>query len=349
MGKSVLLALSGGLDSTVTAILLKKQGYKVYGIHFALYTDDNKEKQEELNGITKKLDIPLYLLDIKNTFNNTVVKYFTTEYLNGRTPCPCSFCNMNIKWDALYKYAEKKGIDYIATGHYVKKTSHNSVPRIKQSEDIQKDQSYFLWGLPPRIISKSITPLGNFLKSEVRDIARSNGFTNLASKPESMGVCFLSGENYRDFLRSRINSNKKGPVLTADGNYVSEHKGIYNFTIGQKKDISNLQRGYCVTQIDAENNSIIVGPWDNLFYNTIRLKNCLTPSLPKGYHYKMKLMIRGFGKNPQKECTILIERDNKTTVYLVDPAWAPMYGQPAAIYKDDVLLGGGYLYDYYNR
>ncbi|MFP4556009.1 MAG: tRNA 2-thiouridine(34) synthase MnmA [Bacteroidales bacterium] len=349
MCKSVLVAISGGLDSTVTAILLKKQGYSVSGIHFALYNEDEKEKRENLYNLTEKIGVPLEIIDIKETFERTVIQYFTSEYQKGCTPCPCSFCNTNIKWDILHNYATQNDFNYIATGHYVRKTLHKSVPRIKQSKDKHKDQSYFLWGLSPEIISKSVTPLGDYLKSEVREIAKTNGFSNLASKPESMGICFLKGKNYREFIESTAYEPFKGPILLENGNYHGEHNGIYNFTIGQKKGICNLPKEYCVTKIDAASNSIVVGPWDNLFYNTIELKDCYFPSLPKGRHNNLRAMVRGFGKNPQEECTILINNDNSATVFLEDSAWAPMPGQPTAIYEEDVLIGGGYLYDYYNR
>lgn len=351
MKPKVLLAISGGVDSTTAAILLKQQGFDVTGIHFELHKTSGEESRDKgIAQICEKLEIPLVELDITKEFKATVFSYYGSEYIAGRTPCPCSYCNLNIKWKYLFQLAKDHGFDHIATGHYVGISLIDGFYRIRRGSDLAKDQSYFLWNLPQKYLARSIMPLGNLTKVEVKAIAAKLGFEDLVQKPESMGVCFLQGKDYRQFIEelSIAKSTAAGEIVDENGNVVGMHDGIYRYTVGQKRGVANLPKGKCVTQIDAEKNQLHIGSWDSLFFSFLKLTNTTLTGIDAGVHKNLRVMIRGFGKNPQQECVVKLESNGDAIVELSDPAWAPMPGQPAVIYKGNTLIGGGYLHSAWN-
>lgn len=343
MRKKVLVALSGGIDSTVAALLLKEEGFLVYGIHFILNSEDNRCG---INNLSRNLKIPVHNVNINREFDE-VKQHFSKEYLHGRTPSPCTYCNRMIKWKTLLHFADKFGYDYISSGHYIRQTIIDDTIFLQKATDPVKDQSYFLWELNSEIINRMITPLGNLHKKEVREYAKKNGFPELTKKNESMGVCFLQKTNYRDFLKSyipaEINKIKEGNILDENNHIIGTHNGYINYTIGQKQGLHlKSQREAYVSEIIPESNEIKIGTKESLWHQNVEISNLnlINQQLLKP-NYEIHVNVRGFGLNPEKQALVTEINKNKLTLHLGEKAWAVAPGQPIVFYKNDVLLGGG--------
>ena len=194
----IAVGMSGGVDSLVTALLLQKQGFEVIGVHLSL--QEEEQEDESLDALCRQAGIPLYRIKGQELFHEKVITPFIKDYMSGLTPNPCAICNSFIKWELLAQAAEQSGITTIATGHYTRILAHEGRFYVHKGIDPIKEQSYFLWGVPERILQRAITPLGDYTKAEVKEMARQWGFDKIAAKRESMGICFLKGKNYRDFI-----------------------------------------------------------------------------------------------------------------------------------------------------
>jgi tRNA-specific 2-thiouridylase len=279
--KIVAVGMSGGVDSTMAALLLKQQGYKVIGLTMKLWDNSFKFKSnidacfspnetkniKELKLICKKLGIKHYVVDVAKDYKQNVLKYFTNEYLTGKTPNPCIFCNQKIKFGALLELARKSNIkfDYFATGHYVKINFDKKTNRfiLKKGKDKTKDQSYFLYRLNQDQLSQLIFPLGNYKKKEIKKLAIQAGFSNLAKKSESQDFIGC-GDHQVLFNKNKI---KTGDIVDTRGKIIGKHNGIINYTIGQRKGVSGggTKIPQYVIKINAKKNQITVGPRDLLF------------------------------------------------------------------------------------
>ena len=274
----ILVAMSGGIDSTVAAMMLHDQGYEVIGITMKTwdYADagvSNSKKETGCCNLDSFNDARLaavehgfshYVLDLRSEFGDAVINDFVDEYMAGRTPNPCVMCNTHIKWNALLKKADALDCEFIATGHYVKVRSQNDRYILSKAKDDTKDQSYVLWGLSQECLSRSIYPLGNFHKTEVRQFAHDYGYPALAKKSESYEICFVPDNDYRNFLKKRIPHLQQdvegGNFVLSDGSIVGKHKGYPFYTIGQRKGLDiALGRPMYVSAIDPITNTVVIG------------------------------------------------------------------------------------------
>lgn len=348
MKKSVIIGLSGGVDSSVAAYLLQQQGFSVTGLTLKVLDDDLAIQNAKK--IADFLNIRHITLDIRADFNKIVVQDFIDKYNTGQTPSPCILCNKTIKWHFLYNYAKENNIDFIASGHYVKIVKNEGVFYIGKGADEIKDQSYFLWDLPQKYLKKMITPLGNFTKEEIKIMAQKNGLNKLINKKESMGVCFLKGRNYRDFLQEKgVEINKKGDVLNETGEIIGEHYGIVNYTTGQKNGMNIFTQGsFYVKKLDHNTNTLTVTDKKSLNVRKIILKDYYFANIKdiEKYNGKINVKIRGYGLNPQETCKLKLLDNNKILVELNDDAWAPAIAQPVVFYYKNIVLGGGITYDF---
>lgn len=342
---SVLVGLSGGVDSSMTALILRKEGYEVTGVQFR-FTDSYGELSGEL---IERLGIPFFVHDARALFRNEVIDYFTSFYLKGYTPSPCAHCNPRVKWYLLEKLASERGIDYIATGHYIRIADYNGSKAIFRGTDSSKDQSYYLWGLDQELFSKMLTPLGEMFKSEVKQMAVHEDFDFLLHRRESAGLCFAEGENcasllarYDPDLHLRVG---EGEVCTKDGKKIGRHRGYCFYTIGQKKGLYlDEEHDFCVAGIDATNNRLVVDRWENLYAHRFSIGNGLfTDEETLLSKMDISVMIRGFGMNPAGHCSVIRKGTQRYEVTLDEPCWAPAPGQPAVFYHRDRLLGGGLI------
>ena len=348
--KRVTLGLSGGVDSLVTAILLKQQGYEICGVHLRLYDDTPgmmHEKNKLISTLVNKLGIEYHVRDISGLFESKIKKYIISEHEKGRTPSACAVCNPDVKLHSLLQIADELKCQFIATGHYIRILKFGSHFFIYQARDKIKDQSYFLWKVKENVLSKWLTPLGNLTKHEVRRIAREQHFMHAAGAKESMGLCFLRNQRYHSFLKSNLHPDflKEGPVVNNRGKIIGKHFGIALYTTGQKKRLQlyDNQIKYAVKSINIENNTIIADQRENLYRKrfTISKRHFIDNNDLKRRNIQVK--VRGVGKNPEGFAQLKALNNEKVNIQLEYPAWAIAPGQPVVCYVSDRLIGGGFI------
>lgn len=356
----VFVGLSGGVDSATAVLLLKEQGYEVVGAHMRLWKEKGSElearaKAEEENArrIADELGIKFVVIDLRREFKKEIVDYFLSEYASGRTPNPCVKCNREIKFGLFVKKAMEMGADFFATGHYARikkdaildvKGKKKEIYRLVKAKDLQKDQSYFLYNLDQKILSKTIFPLGNLTKSEAREIAKEHGLF-VHDKAESQEVCFIADKYYGEFLKRMKVKMKAGDIVDEEGKVLGEHRGLPLYTIGQRRDIRIGGTGpYFVVGIDYKNNQLVVSrDIDNekLLAKKFTLSG-VNWIVKKPDTFPLKVKIKTRYRMEETPATLTKEK-NKLVVTLSKKSRAVMPGQSAVFYSRDQVLGGGVI------
>lgn len=343
--KKVLLGMSGGTDSSVAAMLLMDGGYEVTGVTFRFYEkDENTEYLTDARELCARLGIPHITYDVRENFRTTIIDYFIREYMEGHTPVPCTLCNNYLKWPLLKKIADEMGIFHFSTGHYVRKRLIDGLYHITTGSDPDKDQSFFLWGLPQDILERMLLPMGELTKVRVRQIAEERGFRKAARKRDSLGVCFCPMD-YRTFLHRELppNSIQKGKFFDEMGYFIAWHEGYPYYTIGQRRGLGiDLNRAVFVKEIFPEENKVILSDLKALEKTEMSLKdwNITNPSLLLG---KDDVIVKIRYRKQANRCTVTLQPDDTLHVQLHEPLTAIAAGQAAAFYRDDVVLGGGII------
>ena len=356
----VLVAMSGGIDSSVAAVMLHEQGYEVIGMTMKTwdYASAGGSKKEtgccsldsinDAREIAVNLGFPHYILDIRSEFGDAVIDYFTDEYIAGRTPNPCVMCNTHIKWDALLKRADKLGCEFIATGHYANIRNENDRYIISKGIDESKDQSYVLWGVSQQSLSRTMLPLGNLHKSEIREMATERGFTSLVKKSESYEICFVPDNDYRSFLERRVPELQEevngGEFVLEDGTVVGKHRGYPFYTIGQRKGLG-IALGYpaYVLDIDKNTNRVVLGVEEGLLKDGMyvnKLNFLKYPSLGD-----RKIETTTMVRSNDEGTPALIEQVDTDIMKVIfhEPVKAIAPGQAAVFYEGDDVIGGGWI------
>jgi tRNA-specific 2-thiouridylase len=352
----VLLGMSGGIDSTVSAMLLLEQGYEVVGVTFRTY-DSIKEsclaKEKgcctidsimEAKHNAERMGFEHHIVDFRETFRRCVIQDFIDEYMAGRTPNPCVLCNSTIKWGEMLHLADEMGCDFIATGHYARIVERDGHTYLRTAADTHKDQTYFLWRLTEEQLKRTIFPLGDYTKDQVREIARQHGYEKLATKRESQEICFIPDDDYRAFLRANVpDYNERvrpGEYVDAQGKVLGTHEGYVNYTIGQRKGLGiALGHPAYITHIDPATNRITLGTNDDMYATELHF----IPTAKRSYSETVLQRSGLTAKIRYRSVAVPIKEINESRVLFATPVWGITPGQSVVFYDDNLVVGGGII------
>lgn len=370
--KRVLLGMSGGTDSSVAAMRLLEAGYEVIGVTFRFYElNGSTEYLEDARNLAERLGIRHITYDAREIFARQIIEYFVQEYLAGRTPVPCTLCNNYLKWPLLAKIADEMGIFYIATGHYAQNIQLNETFYITYAADSDKDQTFFLWGLKQDILNRMLLPMGDITKAEARAWAAEHGFRKVATKKDSIGVCFCPMD-YRTFLKdwlvrngqmsvsnseASINNSqtsgsdkqtwsdriRRGRFVDEKGNFIAWHEGYPFYSIGQRRGLGiHLNRPVFVKEIDPEKNEVMLASLSSLEKTEMWLKDWNLVNQERTLD-RSDIIVKIRYRKQENHGTITVTSDHLLHVQLHEPLTAIAPGQAAAFYGDGLLLGGGII------
>ncbi len=350
----VVVGMSGGVDSSVAAYLLKQQGYEVIGVTMQIWQDAERIVEEENGGccglsavedarrVAAQLEIPYYVMNFKDSFQKNVVDYFVEEYLNGRTPNPCIACNRYVKWESLLQRSLSIGADYIATGHYARIVKlPNGRYTLRRSATLAKDQTYALYNLTQEQLQRTLMPVGEYSKEEIRKIAEDIQL-QVANKPDSQDICFVPDGDYAGFIEKTAGKQvQKGNFVTVDGTVLGEHKGIIHYTVGQRKGLG-LALGYpaFVLEIRPETNEVVIGTHEESMAKSLRAGNLNFMSIedltePQRVFTKIRYNHRGVWATIEKT------GEDEILCTFEEPQRAVTPGQAVVFYDGEYVLGGG--------
>ena len=336
--KKVLVGMSGGVDSTISTLILQEDGYEVEGLYMKLHSKPGYHEihQARAQKAADRLGVKLHVLDLQENFKKEVFQPFIDTYEQGRTPNPCALCNRTMKFGEMINFADKIGADYLATGHYIKTDGQY----FYQAEDDTKDQSYFLFYVNKNILPRLLFPLGSRKKSDIKTIAASiKGLESFSSQAESSEICFVE-TTYTDLLKDYVDVDKVGEVLDKEGNVIGEHKGYMHYTIGKRKGftVHGAHDPHFVLSINPQKNQIVVGKKEELACSSVVLENLNMFNDEVEFQTTVKLRYR----TRAVPCKVII-KNNRAYITLKESVFGVATGQAAVFYNDDKLIGGGWI------
>jgi tRNA-specific 2-thiouridylase len=365
--KTIAVAMSGGVDSSTVAAMLRAEGHNIIGLTMQLWNQrrlaSHEGMPESVQGrccsiddvydarrVAEHIGIPYYVVNQEERFERDVVRPFVEEYLSGRTPIPCSLCNNHLKFDQLLIVAHQIGAEQLATGHYARVTYDEGRGRwlLHRPADVTKDQTYFLFGLTQEQLSRTIFPLGNMTKPEVRDLARKHGLA-LAAKPDSQEICFVPGGDYKRFIDAYLAEQggalpeTAGELVTTSGEVLGEHSGVHNFTVGQRKGLGVATGSpLYVIQINGAEKQVVVGGEENLYSSTLRTRRINLIAV-EDLRDPMRVVVKIRHRHEPAPATIEEVSDDEILVTFDQPQRAITPGQAAVFYDGGVVVGGGWI------
>lgn len=355
--KKVVVGMSGGVDSSVAAWLLKEQGYDVVGVTMQVWQDEGTEAMEENGGccglsavedarrVAWRLGIPYYVMNFKKEFDDHVVRYFMDEYMRGRTPNPCIACNRHVKWESLLRRSLDIGAEYIATGHYAQvERLANGRYALKKSADALKDQTYALYSLTQEQLGRTLMPAGGYSKEEIRRMAQKLGLA-VADKPDSQEICFIPDHDYAGFIKKRSGKELPGGnFVDRDGKVLGRHRGLTHYTVGQRKGLNlSMGRPVFVVEIRPETNEVVIGDGDAVFSDVLTCRNVNWMAVKGLGGGSMKVTAKIRYSHRGAPCVVRELEQGAAECRFEEPQRAIAPGQAVVFYDGDYVVGGGVI------